>query len=404
MLRRAIALLITGLVFSLAASAQYRRPEPRKTPRALGVLEIDKQGKARLFPVTIIVEGKIYDASLYVSKPAPMALWSETVYEGQKSGMPMGLFTVNTAARLGDLWFGLGDWKSFADSGTSKKKDSTKPEKAKSAPKLKDDNDEERPVLKKPTSEANPAPSDAQKPVEAPKQAPPQSVATPSGPDDADRPTLRRGKPAEGSQVKDDEPFKILDPKKDKVFTSDVAETYLAISDSGPSDNRPYDMQLSPDEQANYGDQLTKLAWAEVRKFASGRATIPSNAVFSNVRIRSFDLDYSNNPLFVYSAEYETALDQKLPSGAAAQRSLTYYVTYVGRGDMNGRVMKVFTITTDSMHLDAYARMELIDAVDADADGRGELLFREIDDIGRKYVLYRASPYWAQLFEGASGQ
>jgi hypothetical protein len=46
-------------------------------------------------------------------------------------------------------------------------------------------------------------------------------------------------------------------------------------------------------------------------------------------------------------------------------------------------------------------RMEFIDVVDADGDGRGELLFREISDAGSSYVVYRvgADQLW-QLFEG----
>ncbi len=33
--------------------------------------------------------------------------------------------------------------------------------------------------------------------------------------------------------------------------------------------------------------------------------------------------------------------------------------------------------------------MELIDAVDADGDGRGELLFRQISDAGKAFIFYR---------------
>ncbi len=33
--------------------------------------------------------------------------------------------------------------------------------------------------------------------------------------------------------------------------------------------------------------------------------------------------------------------------------------------------------------------MELIDAVDADGDGRGELLFRQNSEAGKAFVLYR---------------
>jgi len=44
----------------------------------------------------------------------------------------------------------------------------------------------------------------------------------------------------------------------------------------------------------------------------------------------------------------------------------------------------------------------LIDAVDVDGDGRGELLFREVSDVGSAYVVYRVTPdqLWT-LFEGS---
>jgi hypothetical protein len=44
---------------------------------------------------------------------------------------------------------------------------------------------------------------------------------------------------------------------------------------------------------------------------------------------------------------------------------------------------------TDEQHLDVIPRMELIDAVDADGDGRGELLFRQLYTSGNAYVIYR---------------
>jgi hypothetical protein len=48
-------------------------------------------------------------------------------------------------------------------------------------------------------------------------------------------------------------------------------------------------------------------------------------------------------------------------------------------------------------------RLQLVDALDADGDGRGELLFREISDNGTGWRIYRATAdkLW-KLFDSLS--
>jgi len=65
------------------------RPDERKVPRkkeagprALAVLRLTASGKATLVPITILMNGKYYDASAYKATPVPIALESGTVYEG----------------------------------------------------------------------------------------------------------------------------------------------------------------------------------------------------------------------------------------------------------------------------------------------------------------------------------
>jgi hypothetical protein len=49
--------------------------------------------------------------------------------------------------------------------------------------------------------------------------------------------------------------------------------------------------------------------------------------------------------------------------------------------------------------------LELIDAVDADGDGRGELLFREVGDAGSAFVVYRViGDRLYPLFQGNPGK
>ena len=76
-------------------------------------------------------------------------------------------------------------------------------------------------------------------------------------------------------------------------------------------------------------------------------------------------------------------------------------ITLIARTNLEGDLRKLFFSQTDAQHLDETPRMELVDAVDADGDGRGELLFRRTYDTGSAFAIYRvtADGLWP-LFEG----
>src|SRR5208282_6068051 len=79
------------------------------------------------------------------------------------------------------------------------------------------------------------------------------------------------------------------------------------------------------------------------------------------------------------------------PAPGGATLPDTYSITLVARTDIYGNLRKVYSGVTDKFHLDVTPRLELIDVVDADGDGRGELLFHETTDAGSGYVIYRAT-------------
>ena len=86
----------------------------------MGLLELPPKGKAHLIPITILIDGKYYDASAYKAAPVPMALWSDTVYEAVRTGVSLGLFTVTGALQAKDPkngmeWIAEGTWQTASE-------------------------------------------------------------------------------------------------------------------------------------------------------------------------------------------------------------------------------------------------------------------------------------------------
>ena len=65
------------------------------------------------------------------------------------------------------------------------------------------------------------------------------------------------------------------------------------------------------------------------------------------------------------------------------------FVTLVAQPDLYGNALVLLKNVTDATHLDDAPRMRLVDAVDAMADNRGELLFELRGATQRQFALYR---------------
>ena len=173
-----------------------------KGPRALGLVELAANGKAHLVPITILYDGEFYDASAYKAAPVPMALESGTVYEGFRTGVSLGLFTVTGALQGNNTWLGAGTWQS--DSAIAAAKDAAAKKRAvmsKPAP----EPPEGPPVLRraspKPKSDdaASGAPAASGPAPTAPAASAPTATSAPpaAAPEaDSDRPVLKRPAPA----------------------------------------------------------------------------------------------------------------------------------------------------------------------------------------------------------------
>jgi hypothetical protein len=178
-----------------------------------------------------------------------------------------------------------------------------------------------------------------------------------------------------------------------------------AISDAGGPDPRPYKFFWKTGEEDDRRKEIISLAASEVQAYANALAknriparppaakpavaghkspAKPVQPVFENIQFRTFDVWVNNQPVMIWSAE---AHFPPAPGATAAPEQ--YLITLVVRTDIYGNLRKLYSGVTDKFHLDVTPRLELIDAVDADGDGRGELLFRETTDAGSGYVIYR---------------
>ena len=105
----------------------------------------------------------------------------------------------------------------------------------------------------------------------------------------------------------------------------------------------------------------------------------------------AYDLWTTNQPILVFSAEAHLPPPPAGSPQAAVDAELQYSIVLVARTDIYNNLHQLYVGVTDKNHLDITPRLELVDAVDADGDGRGELLFRETSDAGGGGLIYRAS-------------
>src|SRR5215467_3648025 len=248
-----------------------------------------------------------------------------------------------------------------------------------------DDHDSDRPVMKRPTSASS-------------QTGGANTAQAASSESDPNRPTLSHtSKPKPPTTNASD----LATPKEALAAgTAKGARSYPAISDAGDYRGRPMLYSMSPGERKTQEDQVLQLALDEIRAFAAKRngPAIAKTAAIADYDVRAFDLDYSSSPTIVLTAK----LPVKDPK-ANLPPDFTYFVTIVARVDINDQPIKIYSSVTDSRHLDAFPRQELIDALDADANGRGDLLFRQYSDNGISYALYRVSAYQLdKVFEGGS--
>ena len=384
-----VTLLAGVVMWAQGTIAQYGRKGNAKGPRALGLVQLFPNGKAHLIPVAIMVDGKFYDAASYKGTPVPMALDFGVVYEGFRSGVSQGLFTVTQPGQAGHNWMAEGTW---LPAGTKPPQKALKYE----APNIEDS--DAPPRLQRGGSK--PAAPQADKPAaQGPVPAKTEETAKVAEPEssinDPNRPILRRGKPDPSVRRELVKNFDQGEKPAKSGQNPAAAQLIPAISDAGGPEARTYAFEMKPGEEAQYRTKILALAGDQLRGKpsmppvgSSGRrpaekamTTRKVAPAFDDVHLRVFDLSNANEPILVLSATTR-------PAASATEGE---EITVVARTNLEGEMQKLFFSKTDSRSLYVAPRMELIDAVDADGDGRGELLFRTTSDAGSSYRIYRVT-------------
>ncbi len=203
---------------------------------------------------------------------------------------------------------------------------------------------------------------------------------------DPDRPRLKRGK-SSGDAIE-------VTPSL-MGFPPDAEQT-VAVSDAKNTPVHPWSFAWSnPEDEAKMKSSLEAMArealglnpppaaakpaarrTATTRKSAKPPAPV-APAPLGGEQFRVFELAYGSGATLVLSAH---------TGGPGAKQK---FVTLIAQPDLYGNVLVVLKNVTDGAHLDEKPRMRLVDAVDAMADNRGELLFELRGATQRQFALYR---------------
>lgn len=392
--------------------------------RAIGVLEwTGEEGKpktSRLVPVTVYDGEALQDGNVYLARPQPLALAMEVEYELEKNGKPIGLYDIKNAGQQQGTWVGFGSWKATPSAAPKP----VTPILAEGG-----EADSDRPVLHRKHAQGAPgggsgkeesgsgssapaSPSDPDRPTLHKKTAGTDTTSTmPDPAPDPDRPTLH-GKTKPSAVASDEEPASnVTDPDRPRLKRGKSAgngpevlpslmglppdmQQAVAVSDARNRPDHPWNFAwANPGDEAKMKEALQAIArealglksptTSAAPKRASGKSKskpaspLPPPLPLADEQFRVFELAYGSGATLVFTAHTDASpTEQK-------------FVTLVAQPDLYGNVRVLLKSVTDGSHLDETPRLRLVDAVDAMADNRGELLFELRGATQRQFALYR---------------
>jgi hypothetical protein len=431
-----MVLAAAGLLVVLPGFAQYpgqvaKNAKGSPELRAIAVLEWTGEAgnpkASRLVPVAVLDAGQLQDGGIYLARPEPLSLAGEVEYELEQNGKPIGLFDVKNTGQEQGSWVGYGAWKPLPAPPPAKPSMS---EMARAA--LEDDAQSDQPVLHRKhhaddspatgtgggsgAGSGNPAAdSDPDRPTLHKKTT--EDTATGAGPQetDPDRPTLHksRKKPEDVGHVNSIADSQ--DPDRPRLKRGLAAADALNVAPSLMGMPPEMEQAVAVSDSKTRTEHQWSYAWAnaedearmkadleDVARDALGlklpppppapapRKTItrktakpaappppPEPLPLTDEQFRVFELAYGSGATLVLTAH---------TGGPFAQQK---FVTLLAQPDLYGNVLVLLKSVTDGKHMDETPRMRLVDAVDALADNRGELLFELRGDTQRQFALYR---------------
>ncbi len=248
--------------------------------------------------------------------------------------------------------------------------------------------------------------------LKKPKEKPPEDISRPEAlaqVTDKDRPRLQRGKsnadnlkvvpslmglPEDMQQVvavsdaqnRPDHPWAFSwanagDEGKLKAQLEDLARTALGLT---PPATTPATKTTAPKRsttaKTGTAANATPHRAGTTAKQAAPQAEEPGPtppAELQDEQYRVFELSYGSGATMVLTAD---------TGGPLAHEK---FVTIIAQPDIYGKLQVILKNVTDGAHLDDTPHMRIVDAVDALADNRGELLFELRGETSRQFALFR---------------
>ena len=421
---RGLALL---LALAVPASGQYpgrldANKKAAPSVRAVAVLEwtgeSGKPSASRIIPISVFDGEQYQPGGLYLAKPEPLALepgtgnmcsrmralggdfltstrrttWTDTglaMARGRRWQLPPKRAKPkqgrNMPQVVTDAGTGRPHFKGRDTSGGSGSTDSSSSPASSSAPSNPPPSgDPDRPTLRRraDSSSSSPAPSASTGSTDA---APETAIAGA----DPDRPRIVHGQQTPTDDYQPAQLTGVPSGLQQMIAVSDASDREVHAfvylwADPADATKMQEQMEIAaagaiaatvPPAKTTTKSH-TATTPAQRRKVAAAPPA-PPKPVFTNERFKAYELTYSGGATLVFTAETQDKAGK------------TKYVTLIAQPDFNGVPKVLFKSVTDDDHLDVTPRMRLVDAVDARANNRGDLVFELRRGRDREFVIYR---------------